>query len=353
MVTFARRFLVLFFVVSASAHATINLISINPTQGAPAGTGVVINGCCFTQGSSYTVSYNGGAATSTALYLNASQLTTSLPSSLPVGTATVSLKSPTGEGSNTISYPITAAVPDLVVTDIVWDPSVPYYVKVKYKNIGTIGSANDFLIRITNTATGQHFDGNPYYRFKVPLPGVEAVTGGFTLGLIGLAQGQIATIKADIDWERRVVGNPTYNDSLTKTVSLGAPAPVVQSFTPASGPVGTSVTIAGAHFTAASAVKFNGVSAAFQLTSDSQIVATVPSGATTGTISVTSPAGTGTSAASFSVTVPMPTVTGFTPASGGAGTMVMISGTNFTPSASTARPRSRSTSSRRRRSRLS
>jgi hypothetical protein len=85
---------------------------------------------------------------------------------------------------------------------------------------------------------------------------------------------------------------------------------VITSFTPASGPVGTSVTITGTGFTGASAVRFNGTAAAiYSWVSDVQITATVPAGATTGTIAVTVPGGTGTSAASFTVTTPV-----FTPA---------------------------------------
>ena len=71
---------------------------------------------------------------------------------------------------------------------------------------------------------------------------------------------------------------------------------------PASGAPGTSVTISGSGFTNATHVRFNGTSAGFSIVSDTQITATVPSGATSGPISVTGPDGTGTSAASFSVT---------------------------------------------------
>ncbi len=78
--------------------------------------------------------------------------------------------------------------------------------------------------------------------------------------------------------------------------------PVISSFSPTSGPVGTQVTITGSNFTGATSVAFNGTAAAsFTVNSSSQIRATVPTGATTGKISVTTTAGTATSANDFAV----------------------------------------------------
>src|SRR5207247_2252347 len=105
-------------------------------------------------------------------------------------------------------------------------------------------------------------------------------------------------------------------------------APTITTFTPESGPVGTSVTIGGTNFMGATAVTFNGSAASFTVTSDTAIQTTVPAGATTGPLSVTTPAGTATSASSFAVVV-APTITSFTPSSGPVGTSVTIGGTNF------------------------
>src|SRR5205807_10517330 len=82
-------------------------------------------------------------------------------------------------------------------------------------------------------------------------------------------------------------------------------APTITTFTPESGPVGTSVTIGGTNFMGATAVTFNGSAASFTVTSDTAIQTTVPAGATTGPLSVITPAGTALSASNFTVTVPM------------------------------------------------
>jgi uncharacterized repeat protein (TIGR03803 family) len=79
--------------------------------------------------------------------------------------------------------------------------------------------------------------------------------------------------------------------------------PAILSFTPPSGPVGTSVTITGTSFTGASKVTFGGVKATtFTVDTDSQITATVPTGAVTGKIQVTTLGGVASSATSFNVT---------------------------------------------------
>jgi len=107
------------------------------------------------------------------------------------------------------------------------------------------------------------------------------------------------------------------------------PPPAIAGFAPASGPVGTSVTISGTNLTGATSVTFSAVSASFAVTSATEIQATVPAGATTGPLSVITPAGTASSSIAFTV-VPPPAITGFAPASGPVGTRVTISGTNLT-----------------------
>ncbi|PYV20931.1 MAG: hypothetical protein DMG24_21160 [Acidobacteria bacterium] len=101
----------------------------------------------------------------------------------------------------------------------------------------------------------------------------------------------------------------------------------ISSFTPTSGPVGTSVTINGAQYTGATEVAFNGTPATFTVVSDTKITATVPSGATVGPISVTNSSGTVTSSQAF---MEVPLIASFSPTSGILGTAVTITGTSFT-----------------------
>jgi uncharacterized protein (TIGR03437 family) len=56
--------------------------------------------------------------------------------------------------------------------------------------------------------------------------------------------------------------------------------------------VGQSVLILGNDLTGSTSVTFNGVEATFTVESDTYIKATVPKGATTGTVSVVTPFGT-------------------------------------------------------------
>ena len=64
----------------------------------------------------------------------------------------------------------------------------------------------------------------------------------------------------------------------------------------------TIVTINGSNFTGITSVKFNGKLATQWLVQSGKLYARVPTGATTGKITVTNGSGTGTSSGSFTVT---------------------------------------------------
>jgi gliding motility-associated-like protein len=78
----------------------------------------------------------------------------------------------------------------------------------------------------------------------------------------------------------------------------------ITNFTPASGPIGTTVTITGTNFSTTPAnnmVQFNNISATVTSSSATSITTTVPAGATSGNISVTIGCNTVTSTSSFTV----------------------------------------------------
>jgi hypothetical protein len=114
------------------------------------------------------------------------------------------------------------------------------------------------------------------------------------------------------------------------------PMPTLTGFTPSSGAPGATVIITGTNFNTTAVnnvVKFNGVSATVISSTTTSITVTVPNGATTGPITVTTSGVTITSSNDFTV-LGKPTITGFSPASGAVGAEVVITGTNFSTTAS-------------------
>jgi hypothetical protein len=102
------------------------------------------------------------------------------------------------------------------------------------------------------------------------------------------------------------LANRTYpNDRIGyefSTAPATPPTPTITGFSPASGAIGTQVTITGTNLRGASTVSFNSTSASsYTIESATQITATVPEGATTGPISVTTRGGTATSAEDLAV----------------------------------------------------
>ncbi len=110
----------------------------------------------------------------------------------------------------------------------------------------------------------------------------------------------------------------------------GTPAPALTLLSPSAAVVGAPVTLTGTALTGATAVSFNGQAADYTLQSDTSIKATVPGGATTGAVSVTTAGGTATSPNPFTVNpTPAPTVSGFSPIAGSVGTSVTVTGSGF------------------------
>ena len=96
-------------------------------------------------------------------------------------------------------------------------------------------------------------------------------------------------------------GNQAFGTVWVLDAGLKPPAAAIAAFPPSSGKVGSRVTIRGSNFIGTTAVAFNGVSASFRVLDTKFLSATVPSGATTGPVTVTNAGGAATSKKQFTV----------------------------------------------------
>ncbi|RNI23647.1 IPT/TIG domain-containing protein [Rufibacter latericius] len=133
-----------------------------------------------------------------------------------------------------------------------------------------------------------------------------------------------------------VTGRLEVFDNVSKVVVLETsedfvmlpPSPSISGLSKTSGPVGELVTINGSNLINVQNIKFNSTLATeFYKINDNSWQVFVPTGATDGSVSLTTPSGTATSAAVFVVTTP-PTPT-LKPISGSIGELITISGDNL------------------------
>jgi hypothetical protein len=151
----------------------------------------------------------------------------------------------------------------------------------------------------------------------VPVPGVTVTFAAPTTGAsgtfagnqnsavtdsTGVATSPIFTANATAGFYRVTASVAGVTGTATFLLTNRPPPPVVSSFTPPSGPTGTGVTISGQYLAHATQVTFGGVTATITKDTTTSITTSVPGGAQTGPITVTTPSGTGTSATSFTVT---------------------------------------------------
>jgi hypothetical protein len=106
----------------------------------------------------------------------------------------------------------------------------------------------------------------------------------------------------------KVTGNGNIFFNISRGFSITGSnntTPTISGFSPGTGTLGDTVTITGTNFISPSSVNFNGVAASFTVNSTTEIVATVPAGASTGPITVVTPSGTATSATNFTLVPPV------------------------------------------------
>jgi hypothetical protein len=140
------------------------------------------------------------------------------------------------------------------------------------------------------TITGTAFTGATAVSFNgVAAAFTEAPPGTIT-----------TTVPAGASTGRITITMPGNGSIVTTTRFTITPA--INSFAPATGPVGTGVTITGTNFTGATAVSFGGRAATFTVSNSGTVTTTVPFGAPTGSITVTTLDGSATSVTNFTVT---------------------------------------------------
>jgi len=202
---------------------------------------------------------------------------------------------------------------------------------------GTATSATDFTIAAAGTPTISNFTPTSgAVGTVVTINGTNFV--GATHVVFNVTEASTFTVVNSTQITATVAaGTTTGYISVTTPSGTGSSAtrftvpgtPEITSFSPAGGPVGTTVTINGNNLTGATAVKFNTTAAAsFTVDNPNKITAVVAAGTTTGKISVTTPNGTNFSATNFSVV--NPEITSFDPVKGPWGTSVVITGTALT-----------------------
>jgi YD repeat-containing protein len=179
---------------------------------------------------------------------------------------------------------------------------------------------------------------------SVTQTGVVVADGGTTPAALVLAAAAPTEIRYLHDEGGRLTAviQPTgesaiyHYDAVGNLLSIqrqSSSATSIIGFSPRVGAAGTTVTISGTGFSATPAsntVTFNGVSATVVTASENQLVVTVPSATSTGTIGITSPGGSATSSDAFTVGAGAgPSILSFLPAITVVGATVTVTGTNF------------------------
>jgi hypothetical protein len=276
------------------AFSVVPAIIASPVTG-PLGTVVTITGNNFgaTQGAS-TVTFAGVEAAPTS-WSNTS-ITVPLPNGVPAGSQNLIVN--VGGVINSASFAVTPFINNLSPTAGV----IGTVVTVTGTSFGATQSTSTITFGTQNGVPTSWSD----TKIVVPVP-VGATTG-----------------------------NVVINEPNGGVSSNGVPftingAPVINTFSPGEGVIGTVVTLNGANFGASqgtSTVTFNGTVATPISWSNTIIVVPVPSGATNGNIVVTV-AGAPSNGKPFVVSATGPTITSISPAGGPNGTVVTITGNNF------------------------
>jgi hypothetical protein len=273
-----------------------------PSNGPP-GTAVVISGSNLLTASGVT--FGGVAATS----ISAGSTGTTVTAIVPDGgkTGPISVTTAGGAAASATLFEVTPVTP----------PPAPPTITGFTPTSGPVGTQI--------TITGTDFA----LASSVTIGGKPAVYQQVATGILAVVPAGAVTGKVTVSTPLGGTGTSTTVFTVTAAPPPN-PTPTVTAFTPASGGVGTTVTVIGTNLAGSTAVTVNGTpGTSVVVTSGTQLTFVVGAGSTTGRIRVQAPGGIATSATNFTV-VAAPTITSFSPSSGNSGTKVVIKGRNLT-----------------------
>lgn len=216
---------------------------------------------------------------------------------------------PTGSGTLTTTgffTNITSTVPTNMLNNNV------NMLSVNAQRLGLTAGTSRFLYKVQTFWRGSLESETPWISYDCARPGIDASglagvnepfifnanTGGtVSLSVNGPNFSANRSIGALAVFPHNAAGNRSQI-----VLAAAASRLFITNFSPGTGAPGTPVTITGSGFTGTTAVSFGGVNATgFTVNSDTQITVNVPAGAQSGTIKVTTGAGTATSRARFTV----------------------------------------------------
>ena len=285
-------------------HPTPTIIGFTPNR-ATVGTQVIIGGTNFSPiTANNIVKFNGVRAM--VLSATATEIRTRVPLGATTGKITVEVNGKTAISS--IDFAVTQPSPNApTITSFTPDRAV---------------------VGANVTITGSNFSNNPLANF-VMFNGIPAI-------VISATSTQIQTFVPLGATTGRVSVEVNFETAMSTTDFTVISQPTITSFTPTQGEVRSQVTIKGADFSPIATnntVKFNGVTATVISATTTEIKASVPSGATTGKVTIEVNGITARSNTDFTVILSpnAPQITSFSPGQGEVGTNVTITGDNFSP----------------------
>ena len=313
------------FSTEAPANPIPTITSISPNNATSGGSAftLTVNGTNFVNSSK--VRWNGSDRTTT--YVNSTQLTASITAAdiASVGTATVTVFTPTPGGgtSGGVTFTINSTNP------------VPTVSSISPTSATAGGSAFTLTVNGTNFVSGSKVRWNNVDRVTTYISSTQ-LTASITAADIASVGTATVTVFTPAP------GGGT-SGSVTFTINSTNPVPTVSSISPTSATAGGSaftLTVNGTNFVNSSKVRWNGSDRTTTYVNSTQLTASITAAdiASVGTATVTvftpTPGGGTSGGVTFTInsTSPAPTVSSISPTSataGGSAFTLTVNGTNF------------------------